>query len=169
MAFGQVANTSASALLPMTQLHTPARQTHILPALSFNLLLSVRTFADNGCVTIFHEGNRGAMSISTMTSQSPAQSLPFSKGAETKTDSGEYPLQNLPAYYTILLGIASTTSTTSHQPHIQFDTSMLHSVFPPKTPCLQQFEAAISPCFLDSLQPTSQIIFPNLTRCRKGT
>ena len=60
MAFSQVANTPTSMLLPMMQLHTPERQTHILPALSSNLLLGVRTFADNGYVTIFHEGNRGA-------------------------------------------------------------------------------------------------------------
>ncbi|KAL7476242.1 hypothetical protein ACHAW6_002116 [Cyclotella cf. meneghiniana] len=34
---------------------------HILPALTNNSLLRVRTFADNGYVTIFHKGNKGAM------------------------------------------------------------------------------------------------------------
>ncbi|KAL7489644.1 hypothetical protein ACHAW6_015927 [Cyclotella cf. meneghiniana] len=71
VAFGQLANTSASALL-----HTPARQTHILPVLSSNLLLSIGTFADNGYVTIFHEGNIDAMvhghSNITITSTKPA-------------------------------------------------------------------------------------------------
>ncbi|KAL7479608.1 hypothetical protein ACHAW6_005332 [Cyclotella cf. meneghiniana] len=75
MAFGHIANTSASALLPMMQLRTPAHQTHILPALS-STLLSVRTYADNGYVTIFHEGNRGAMvhdhNDITITSKKPA-------------------------------------------------------------------------------------------------
>ncbi|KAL7478806.1 hypothetical protein ACHAW6_004558 [Cyclotella cf. meneghiniana] len=51
---------SASALLPMMQLRTPACQTHILPALSSNSLLSICTFANNGYITIFHEGNKGA-------------------------------------------------------------------------------------------------------------
>ncbi|KAL7474183.1 hypothetical protein ACHAW6_000169, partial [Cyclotella cf. meneghiniana] len=76
MAFGQVANMSASTLLPMMQLRTPTHQTHILPALSSNLLLSVRSFADNGYVTIFHEGNRGATvhdhNDITITSKMPA-------------------------------------------------------------------------------------------------
>ncbi|KAL7474261.1 hypothetical protein ACHAW6_000241 [Cyclotella cf. meneghiniana] len=45
----------------MTQSCTPACQTHILPVLSTNSLLSIRTFANNGYVTIFHDGNRGAM------------------------------------------------------------------------------------------------------------
>ncbi|KAL7475694.1 hypothetical protein ACHAW6_001606 [Cyclotella cf. meneghiniana] len=67
---------SATALLQMMQLHTPACQTHILPVLSSNLLLSVGTFADNGCVTIFHEGNKGTMvhdhNNITITSKKPA-------------------------------------------------------------------------------------------------
>ena len=76
MTFGQAANTSASTLLPMMQLHTPARQTHILPALSSNLLISIKTFANNGYVTIFHEGNIDAMvhghNDITITSTKPA-------------------------------------------------------------------------------------------------
>ncbi|KAL7480511.1 hypothetical protein ACHAW6_006206 [Cyclotella cf. meneghiniana] len=76
MMLSQVANTSASALLLMLQLHTPALQTHILPALSSNLLLSIGTFADNGYVTIFHEGNRGTTihdhNDITITSTKPA-------------------------------------------------------------------------------------------------
>jgi hypothetical protein len=76
MAFGQVANTTAAAMLPMTQLCAPACQTHILPALSPNSLLSVGTFADNGYVTIFHEGNRGTTVHNrnniTITSKRPA-------------------------------------------------------------------------------------------------
>ncbi len=60
MSFRQVANTLASALLPMMQLRMPAHQTHILPVLSSNLLLSIGTFANNGYITIVHEGNRGA-------------------------------------------------------------------------------------------------------------
>ncbi|KAL7482916.1 hypothetical protein ACHAW6_008570 [Cyclotella cf. meneghiniana] len=51
---------SATTLLPMTQLHTPAHHTHILSALCSNSLLSVGTFADNGYVTIFHNGDKGA-------------------------------------------------------------------------------------------------------------
>ena len=72
-----------------------------------------------------------------------------------KTDSGAYPLQHQPASSATMRSTVSTTSTTSSQPHTQFDTSTLHSVSPPKTPYLQQFETAISPRFLDSLQPTS--------------
>ncbi|KAL7477991.1 hypothetical protein ACHAW6_003779 [Cyclotella cf. meneghiniana] len=45
----------------MMQLCTPVHQTHTLPALSSNSLVSIRTFADNGYVTIFHKGNRGTM------------------------------------------------------------------------------------------------------------
>ncbi|KAL7475659.1 hypothetical protein ACHAW6_001573 [Cyclotella cf. meneghiniana] len=60
----------------MTQLCTPAHQTHILPVLSSNLRLSVATFAKNGYVTIFHKGNRGAMvhdhNDITITSTKPA-------------------------------------------------------------------------------------------------
>jgi hypothetical protein len=37
-----------------------------------------------------------------------------------------------PASSVTLLGTASTPSMTSHQPHIWSNTSMLHSVFPPK-------------------------------------
>ncbi|KAL7474449.1 hypothetical protein ACHAW6_000422 [Cyclotella cf. meneghiniana] len=100
------------------QLRTPACQTHILPVLSSNSLLSIRTFADNGYVTIFHEGNRGATvhdhNDVTITSIKPANL----QGCRDKNDSGAYPLQNLPAYYTILLGTASTISTASHLPHI---------------------------------------------------
>ena len=57
VAFGQVANTTASAMLPMTQLHAPACETHILPALSPNSLLSVGTFADHGlcCICRRHD------------------------------------------------------------------------------------------------------------------
>ena len=76
VAFGQVANTTAYVMLPMTQLCTPARQTHILPALSPNSLLSVGTFADHGYVTIFHEGHKGAAindhNDITITSKRPA-------------------------------------------------------------------------------------------------
>ncbi len=60
----------------MTQLRTPARQTHILPALSPNSLLSVGTFADHGYVTIFHEGQKGVTihdhNDITITSKRPA-------------------------------------------------------------------------------------------------
>ncbi len=74
--FGEVTNMVASTLLPMTQLCILARQTHILPVLSSNLLLSIRTFADNEYVTIFHEGNKGAMvhdhNNITITSKKPA-------------------------------------------------------------------------------------------------
>eukprot|EP00804_Cyclotella_cryptica_P014407 CCRYP_004762-RA/>CCRYP_004762-RA protein AED:0.30 eAED:0.26 QI:0/0/0/1/1/1/4/0/702 len=59
VAFGQEASTTASAMLSMTQLYTPACQTHILPALSPNSLLSVGTFANHRYVTIFHEGEKG--------------------------------------------------------------------------------------------------------------
>ncbi|KAL7479865.1 hypothetical protein ACHAW6_005587 [Cyclotella cf. meneghiniana] len=43
----------------MMQLRTPAYHTHILPALSSNSLL-IGIFADNGYITIFHDGNKGA-------------------------------------------------------------------------------------------------------------
>ncbi|KAL7476096.1 hypothetical protein ACHAW6_001977, partial [Cyclotella cf. meneghiniana] len=60
----------------MTQLHTPACQTHILPALLSNSLLNIETFADNGYVTIFHEGSRCATvhdhNDVTITSKKPA-------------------------------------------------------------------------------------------------
>lgn len=49
VAFGKVANTSATALLPMMQLCSDARCTHILPALTKNSLLGVGTFANVGC------------------------------------------------------------------------------------------------------------------------
>ena len=108
-------------------------------------------------------------STTTSTSQSTAHHLPFSKGAETKTNSGVYPSQNIPAYYATLLDTASTTSTTSHLPHIWSDTSMQLLVSPQKTHYLQRFAMAISPHFPCSLQPMSWNIFQNPTRCRKGT
>ncbi|KAL7478212.1 hypothetical protein ACHAW6_003984 [Cyclotella cf. meneghiniana] len=94
-------------------------------------------------------------STTTPTSQSPAHGLSFSKGAGTKMDSDMYPSQKLPAYYATLLVTSSTTSMTSQQPHIWSNTSMQHSVSPPKTCYLQRFAMAISPHFLGSLQPMS--------------
>ncbi|KAL7474237.1 hypothetical protein ACHAW6_000221 [Cyclotella cf. meneghiniana] len=61
MTFGRVAITSPSTLLSIMQLHIPACQTHILSVPSPNSLLSVGTFANNGYVTIFHEGTRDAI------------------------------------------------------------------------------------------------------------
>ena len=56
VAFGQSANMTASAMLPMTQLHALAHKTHILPALSPNSLLSVGTFANHGYPGILDSG-----------------------------------------------------------------------------------------------------------------
>jgi len=75
-AFEQLTNMSTTALLPMTQLHTPACQTHILRALSSNSLLRIGIFPDNWYVTIFHDGNKGATihdrNDITITSSHPA-------------------------------------------------------------------------------------------------
>ncbi|KAL7475599.1 hypothetical protein ACHAW6_001509 [Cyclotella cf. meneghiniana] len=88
-------------------------------------------------------------SMTTTTLQSPAQSLPFSKGAEMKTDSEPT------RHYAIQLGTTSTTSAISPQLHIWYDTSMQHSVSPLKMHYSQQFATAISPHFRGLLQPTS--------------
>ena len=47
VAFEQVANTTAAALVPMGQLPTAAHKTHIIPTISADSLLSIRTLAKN--------------------------------------------------------------------------------------------------------------------------
>ncbi|KAL7474390.1 hypothetical protein ACHAW6_000365, partial [Cyclotella cf. meneghiniana] len=76
----------------MMQLRTPACQTHILPVLSSNSLLGIITFADNGYVTIFHEGNKGTMAHDhdniTITSTKP----PILQGCRNKNRLWRIPL-----------------------------------------------------------------------------
>jgi hypothetical protein len=50
--------TSNKTLLPFEQLSNKAREAHILPGLKKSPL-SVNKMAENGCTTIFHEGNEG--------------------------------------------------------------------------------------------------------------
>ena len=59
VATGEESRTTHTALLPMRQLRQAARETHILPELTPNSLLSVKQLADNGYTTIFHPHERG--------------------------------------------------------------------------------------------------------------
>jgi hypothetical protein len=47
IATGEQSRTTHQALLPMTQLDDPTQQTHILPTLHSNSLMSVKVQADN--------------------------------------------------------------------------------------------------------------------------
>ena len=67
VAFGQTANTTHQALLPITQLSTNARHTDILAALKTNFILSIKVLADNGYTTIFHPCNGDAMVLAPET------------------------------------------------------------------------------------------------------
>ena len=59
VATGEASSTTHTAQLPMSQLTTAARETHILPRLGPNSLISVKQLADSGYVTIFHPHNGG--------------------------------------------------------------------------------------------------------------
>ena len=54
VAFEQTSKTMTMALLPMNQLSWATCETHILPVLKANSLMSVKTLAENGYMTIFH-------------------------------------------------------------------------------------------------------------------
>ena len=59
-ASGEMHATLGEAQLPLPQLNKASRVTNVLPALTQDSLLSIKTLADNGYTTIFYPYDRGA-------------------------------------------------------------------------------------------------------------
>ena len=142
----------------MTQLCSEEWCMYILPALSKNSLLSIRTFADDGYLTIFHTGAMVHDHNNITVTSTKSFIL---QGCLDGNSLWHVPLTNLSS---ILHNL-----TVHHTNNIYDLPSTEHTlVFRPKSLYSQWFTMAISPHFPDSRPPMWQKTFPNPMKLKKG-